>query len=75
MTIWDWIRDFELQARAHGDVERLRMSRIHNEAYTYRQSDPDRMLALLEDGRRQAMVLHEPWWVLFFEHWKLETMI
>lgn len=75
MTIWDWIHEFELQALAAGDGERLRMARLHSLAYSFRQSDPDRMLAVLEDGRRTAVALQEPWWVLFFEHWKLETYI
>ena len=33
------------------------------------------MMNLLEDGRRLARLLNEPWWVLFFEHWALETLI
>lgn len=75
MTIWDWIHEFELQALAAHDLDRLRMARLHSEAYSFRQTDPDRMLAVLEDGRRAAVALQEPWWVLFFEHWKLETYI
>jgi hypothetical protein len=75
MTIWDWIRGFEADAQARGDRERLRMAQIHNEAYAHRQSDPDRMLEILEEGRRLALRLEEPWWVLFFEQWKLETLI
>jgi hypothetical protein len=75
MTIWDWIHDFEQQARAAGDHERLRLAGLHSAAYAYRQSDPDRMLSILEEGRRLARALNEPWWVLFFEHWTLETLI
>src|SRR5262245_19209774 len=33
------------------------------------------MLAVLDEGRARAQQLGEPWWVLFFEHWKLETLI
>jgi hypothetical protein len=75
MTIWDWIHDFERQARSAHDQVRLRMARLHAEAYTYRQSDPDRMLDILDEGGRLARALDEPWWVLFFEHWALETLI
>jgi hypothetical protein len=33
------------------------------------------MLALLDEGRDLARRLAEPWWVLFFEFWRTETMI
>ena len=75
MTVWDWVDMFEAVARVRGDAERLRLTRFHPEAYNYRQSDPDRMLALLEEGRRLALRLHEPWWVLFFDHWQVEAFI
>ena len=75
MTIWEWIHEFEMLARANGDSERVRLAVLHGEAYGYRQNDPDRMLAMLEEGRRLAVRLREPWWVLFYDHWKLETLI
>jgi hypothetical protein len=75
MTIWDWIHDYAQQAGKAGDRQRLRLTRLHAEAYAHRQSDPERMLGILEEGRRLARALDEPWWVLFFEHWSLETLI
>jgi hypothetical protein len=30
---------------------------------------------VLEEGRHLALKLREPWWVAFFEHWQLETLI
>jgi hypothetical protein len=33
------------------------------------------MMNILEAGARMARALNEPWWVLFFEHWALETLI
>ncbi len=75
MNIWTWIHEFETEAQMAGDHERIRLATLHGEAYGYRQNDPDRMLAMLEEGRRLALRLKEPWWVLFYEHWKLETLI
>jgi hypothetical protein len=75
VTIWTWIHEFEMQARVRGDRERVRLSQLHGEAYAQRQNDPDRMFGLMEEGRRLAVRLREPWWVLFYEHWKLETLI
>jgi hypothetical protein len=75
MNIWSWIHDFETEAQARGDRDRIRLATLHGEAYGYRQNDPDRMLALLDEGRRMAVLLREPWWVLFYDHWTLETLI
>jgi hypothetical protein len=75
MTIWDWIAEYEAQARASGDFERARMAGLHSDAYEFRQTDPDRMLAILDEGRHLAVAFREPWWVLFFDHWRLETFI
>jgi hypothetical protein len=75
MTIWDWIAEYEAHARARGDSERVRMARLHADAYEFRQTDPDRMLAILHEGRHLAVAFREPWWVLFFDHWHLEALI
>jgi hypothetical protein len=75
MSVWDWIDEYASQASHRGDRERLALVEIHPDAYGHRHTDPARMLALLEDGRRRAVALNEPWWVLFFDHWCLETLI
>jgi hypothetical protein len=75
MNIWEWIAGFEEDARSRGDRQRVRLANIHNDAYSYRQVEPDRMLGLLEEGRQMARVLREPWWELFFDHWIVETFI
>lgn len=75
MNVWDWIREFEWQARSRGDDRRARLTHYHPEAFQYRHTEPDRMLALLEEGRRLGRSLGEPWWVLFFDHWRVETLI
>ncbi|MGL4551075.1 MAG: hypothetical protein ACRC33_07800, partial [Gemmataceae bacterium] len=75
MTIWDWVHTYEAQARTRGDRDAVRLSALHGEAYAHRQDDPDRMYALLDEGRLLAARMEEPWWVLFFEHWQLETLI
>jgi hypothetical protein len=69
------MHEFEMHARESGDKERVRLAQLHGQAYGYRQNDPDRMLQLVEEGRRLALRLREPWWVLFYDHWKVETLI
>jgi hypothetical protein len=75
MNVWEWVAEYEREAQARGDRERVRLARIHNDAYSFRQVEPDSMLALLEEGRQMARVLREPWWELFFDHWIVETFI
>ena len=75
MTIWDWIRDYEMQALGDGDADGVRLCLLHGEAYSHRQTAPGRMMELLEQGRQLAQRRREPWWVAFFDHWQIETLI
>jgi hypothetical protein len=67
MTDRDWFLQFEADARARGDRERLRLVALVYEADVHRETDPDRMLALIDEGRHLARLLAEPWWMLFYE--------
>jgi hypothetical protein len=75
MNVWDWVEEYYQQARVRGDRQRLRLSLLHPQAYELRETDPDRALALFEEGRRLAQRLHEPWWVLFFDHWRATALL
>jgi hypothetical protein len=77
MTIWDWIREYRKRAQADGDKPRLRLTEIAGEAWEYYgpDTDPDRVLLLLRDGRRWAEELGELWWVLFFDEWRLVVLL
>ena len=69
MNDWQWFEDFEAAALARGDRKRARMRQIHRDAYQCRETNPDRTLFLLAEGRLLAQTLKEPWWVLLFDHW------
>jgi hypothetical protein len=75
VSFWDWVEEFERQARARGDGERLRLQAFHREAFACRYREPQRMLAILQQGRHLATALDEPWWVFFFDHWQVETLL
>jgi hypothetical protein len=75
MSVWDWIDEFDTRARAAGDAQRARLPRVLPEAFDLRHTDPDRMLALFAEGRRLAAALRESWWVLFFDYWRVETLV
>jgi hypothetical protein len=67
MTDRDWFTRFEAEARASGDRDRLRLLELVWSADAHRETHPDRMLALLDEGRRLAGRLREPWWELFYD--------
>ncbi len=75
MSMWGWILEFERQARAAGDRERLRLVQLDDEAYGFRETDPDRALALFDEGRRLAERLGEPWWVLYYRRWHVHALL
>jgi hypothetical protein len=67
MTDRDWFNHFESDARARGDEERLRLVALIYEADQHRETNPDRMLVLLDEGRHLARRLGEGWWTLFYD--------
>jgi hypothetical protein len=67
MTDRDWFGHFEALARVRGDGERLRLVQLAYEADLFRETNPDRMLALIDEGRHLARRLDEPWWALFYD--------
>jgi hypothetical protein len=67
MTDREWFAHFESEARARGDEQRLRLVALVYEADVHRETNPDRMLALIDEGRRLARQLNEPWWTLFYD--------
>jgi hypothetical protein len=75
MSDWQWFEDFEADALARGDEERARLRQIHRDAFDFREIDPDRSLLLFAEGRRLALMLGEPWWVLLFDHWRVHGLL
>jgi hypothetical protein len=72
MSVWDWIHEFAERVEAEGDEERLRLWDLQQQAFLHGKSNPESMLAALEEGRSLAQLLQEPWWVLHFDHWRLQ---
>jgi hypothetical protein len=75
MSLSEWLLQFDEQAYDAGDVQRQKLLQISREAGPYLRSDPARALALYERGRRLAESLNEPWWVMYFTHWKLQVLL
>ena len=72
MSVWEWIHEFAAQAEADGDEQRMRLYELQGEAFRHGKGNPELMLAAIEEGRTLAQSLNEPWWVLHFDHWRLQ---
>ena len=75
MSVWDWLHEFADEMRAQGDRERFRLWEIQGEASRFGRAEPERKLAKLEEGRALAQRLGESWWVLHFDHWRLQVLM
>jgi hypothetical protein len=75
MGVWDWVVEFNAGADERGDRDRQRLLQLYETAVKYAKTDPDVMLGLLGEGRALAQRLDEPWWVLFFDHWRLQALL
>ena len=57
-----------------GDSERLVLNTLFHEGFQCQEKDPNRSFTLFTRGRDEAHRLGEPWWVLFFESWRLSAL-
>lgn len=60
--------------RAAGDAARLALPDLFDAGFGCHETDPDRSFHLFTRGRDEAARLNEPWWVLFFEAWRLTAL-
>src|SRR5262245_43519302 len=70
IDIWEWFNDKELEYEEQNDKPRLAMARAHGKAFDISETDPRGMIAKLRQGRAQAKLLREPWWIFLFEVWE-----
>jgi len=75
MDIWDWYNECLRRFKRDSDRERLRMARFHPQGFDCQETDPERTLALFTEGRNLAEQLGEPWWVLFYDVWRVQALI
>ena len=56
------------------DADRLAMTEYLHQGFECQESNPEQSLALFTRGRDQAQRLNEPWWILFYESWRLTAL-
>ncbi len=75
MTTDDWIEDYRLQAYRAGDRQRQQLCTLHHHGWEHREIDPGHALSIYEEGSRLAQALREPWWQLYYDNWRVNTLI
>jgi hypothetical protein len=75
MRPWDWFDAWEVEALRRSDAKRARLARLHHEAYDHREKAPDRALGLIAEGRALAEALREPWWALYYDHYRVHALL
>jgi hypothetical protein len=75
MSIWDQFFQLREEYLRNGDAERLRLTYPHSDGFACQETDPDRALAILTEGRQLAQRLNEPWFVLFYDVWRVIALL
>jgi hypothetical protein len=63
----NWFSEFTRRAVEARDMPRIRLVLLAEQGFELRETDPDRTLALFDEGRRLAEALREPWMVLRYK--------
>jgi len=71
---WDEFNRRVEEWEAIGDLQRLALAPLLHQGFECQETDPERSLVIFTQGRDEARRLHEPWWVLFFESWRLNAL-
>ena len=74
-SFWQWMRDFHFNAVQNGDVERMQLAILWERSVELSYERPDQKLAILDQAGALARRLNEPYWDLFFDHWKIEVLL
>jgi hypothetical protein len=73
-SAWAEFNSRSAEIAKSGDSERLSMIRRFQEAWQYRETNPELRLDLITRCRDDAKHWNDWWWEIFFEHWRLGTM-
>ena len=69
------MRDFHFRAVEDGDFERQQLAILWERSVELSYERPDEKLAILDQAGALARRLNEPYWDLFFDHWKIEVLL
>jgi hypothetical protein len=75
MTVGEWLSAEARAARENNDQDRLHMMGCYSRAFQLRETDPDGAFAAFTEGRDLALRLHEPWWALYYEKYRIDALV
>ncbi len=75
MSIWDWIRSYQIRAMVNRNEAGLKLVKLVVNALEFMDTDPDQMIGMLDEAEALAETLNEPWWKLTCAHWKLQALL
>src|SRR5579875_3115350 len=73
--MWTWAFAAAEKASARHDQQRITMIRLLLNGGEQMEGDFDLGLAALDKGRGIADRLGEHWWVILFDHWRLQLLL
>ena len=75
MSVMEWIQRFRAQAARDDDKERLRLANFYFQARNVGGEQHEMKLEIFRAGGDLARQLGEPWWAMFYEFWKISTLL
>ncbi len=75
VDLWDWIYERRQEYQRAGDEERVRLTKYWECAHPFGETDPDRAVALLAEGRLLAAELGDRWWKIILDQWHLAALL
>ncbi len=75
MSVMEWMRDFHARALREDDKERLRLVNFYFRARALDREQHEQRLEIYRAGGDLARRLGEPWWKMYYEFWKISTLL
>ena len=75
MNLWDWFDRCRRRYLDERDADRSRLVDAYSRAYSCRETEPARAVAIFAEARDLAARLDEPWWRLVHEKFHLDALM
>ncbi|HSH05479.1 MAG TPA: hypothetical protein VLL52_23385 [Anaerolineae bacterium] len=76
MSVWTWVLNYRTQAILEQDKAKWNLFQLAAlDALDEKKTNPEQAIAMLEQARSMAEEMNESWWVLFCDHWIIQTRL
>ena len=73
--VWAWIRDYASDAMERRDGPRIELVQRVWAALQQTRTQPDDAVEAFRQAQDLAARMEEPWWMMFCDHWTLQTLL